>query len=152
MSDLRIVSETFDTALTGSLRPRLRALSDRIPRVGDRDPYRIAMNRLGLAEPTPAEAALRDRLVQGRYRSHGVLADALLIAVVETGIGVWATNDAELRVEGTDVVGESVRFHVFSAPPPVSAGRLTVFALVVPGVSELEVREALWVARELLTA
>lgn len=146
-----MVHETFESDLSGDLRARLRTLSDRVPRAGRMDPYRIAMNKLGLDDPTPAEAALRDRLVRGRYRSHGLLADALLIALVETGIGVWATNDASLHLEGTDVVGETLRVHVFSSVlPPVSAGRVTLFALVVPGVSELEVREALWVARELL--
>jgi len=148
-----VLSETFDAELKGDLRDRLRALSDRIPRIGERDPYRIVMNRLGLAEPTPAEAALRDRLVRGKYRSHGVLADALLIAVVETGIGVWATNDpGPFTIDAHDVVGASSRVRVFSSPRSVSSGSLTVFALVVPGVSELEVREALWTARGLLTA
>ncbi|MDA0183705.1 hypothetical protein OJ997_25575 [Solirubrobacter phytolaccae] len=149
-----MVWETFETALTGDLRPRLRSLSDRVPRVAELDPYRIAMNRLGLDEPTPAEAALKARLIRGGYRSRGVLADALLVATVDTGVGVWATNDVgPLRVEGMDVVGATLRVRVFAAPPvPVSAGSVTVFALVVPGVSELEVREALWIVRDALAA
>lgn len=151
MSDLRVVWETFEADLSGHLRARLRTLSDRVPRTGRADPYRIAMNKLGLDDPTPAEAALKARLISGAYRSHGLPADALLIAVVETGIGVWATNDpGPLSVDGADVVGEFLRVRVFSSPPPVSAGIVTVFAVVVPGVSELEAREALWIARELL--
>ena len=153
MSDLRVVWETFESDLTGDARARLRSLSDRIPRVGERDPYRIAMNKLGLDQPTPAEAALKARLIRGSYRARGLPADALLIAVVETGIGVWATNDpGPFSVEGGDVVGSSLRVHAFSEPPPVSTGMVTLFGVVVPGVSELEVREALWVAREVLTA
>jgi len=147
------VSETFEASLEGDLRERLRTLSNRIPRVAERDPYRIAMNKLGLDAPTPAEAALKARLLRGGYRSRGLPADALLIAVVETGIGVWATNDpGPLSLDELDVVGASLRVRVFAAPPPVSSGVVTLYAVVVPGVSELEVREALWVARELLTA
>ena len=147
------MTETFEADFTGSARARLRALSDRIPRVAPTDPYRIAMNKLGLDEPTPAEAALKARLLRGGYRSRGLPADALLIAVVETGIGVWATNDpGPLSLDEHDVVGASLRVRVFSEPPPVSSGVMTLYAVVVPGVSALEAREALWVAREILTA
>jgi hypothetical protein len=155
LSDLRLLCETFEADLSRrSLRPQLRALSDRVPRVRDAgDPYRIAMNRLGIDAPTPAEAALKARLIHGGYRSRGLVADALLIAVVETGVGVWVTDDpGPLVLDGDEVVGAGVRFRVFSAPPPATRPLVCAFALVVPGVAELEVREALWVVRELLAA
>lgn len=150
--------ETFEAELARrsppDVRARLRSLSDRLPRVPSApDPYRLAMNRLGLDEPTPAEAALKARLIRGGYRSRGLLADALLIAVVETGVGVWATDDpGPLAVAGDEVVGEWLRVRVFSAPPKVTASPVTVFAFVVGGVAEGTVREALWVVREILSA
>lgn len=152
MSDLVLVSETFEADLSGNARARLRALSDRVPHVpAERDPYRLAMNRLGLDAPTPAEAAFKDRLVWGGYRSRGLLADALLIAVVETGAGVWAAS-GPVRLEGAEVVGEGWRVPVFSAPPPVVGPCVTVFGFAVPAVGEGVVREALWIVREVLTA
>ena len=42
------------------------------------------------------EAAALDRLVQGGFVSRGPLEDALLVAVVETGVPVWALDDARL--------------------------------------------------------
>ena len=103
------------------VRARLRALADRVPRVPhDVDPYAIAMTRLGVEGPPPAEVALRARLVRGGYRSRGLLADALLIAVVETGVGVWATDAVdELRIEEGCVVGGDLRVPLFAAPPQV---------------------------------
>ena len=148
--------ETFEADLSRrsprDVRARLRALADRVPRVPtEPDPYRIAMTRLGVDEPTPAEAVLRERLIRGGYRSRGLLADALLIATVETGVGVWATDDpGPLRLEGSEVVGSTLRVRVFSPPPRASSGRLTVFAFVVPGVAEVAVREALWVVRDVV--
>ena len=132
------------------VRARLRALSDRIPRVPDSDPYAIAMTRLGIDSPPPAEVALRDRLVRGAYRSRGLLADALLIAVVETGVGVWAVDAVdELRIEEGCVVGGDLRVPLFTAPPKVSSPRVTLFGVVVPGVAVGVVEEAVQIAAEI---
>ena len=46
---------------------------------------------------TPVEAAVVDRLLHGGFRSRGLLDDALLLAVVETGVPVWALDDASAR-------------------------------------------------------
>lgn len=43
----------------------------------------------------PAEAAAVERLLQGGFRSRNVIDDARLIAVIETGVPVWAL-DADL--------------------------------------------------------
>lgn len=36
------------------------------------------------------------RLMHGGFESHGALQDALLLAVIETGVPVWALDDATL--------------------------------------------------------
>ena len=143
---------TVDVAPGRHARARLRALSDRVPHLAD-DPYRIAMNRLGLDAPTPAEAALRGRLVRGGYRSRGLVADACLIALVDTGVGVWAVDAVdELRIEDGCVVGPGVRVPLFVAPPRVSGSRVTFFGVVVPGVAAGVVEEAVWIAADIVAA
>ena len=132
-------------------RERLRALADRIPRVPDSDPYAIAMARLGIDGPSPAAKVLQDRLVRGGYRSRGLVADACLIALVETGAGVWAADAVdELRIEEGCVVGAGLRVPLFSAPPKVSSSRVTLYGVVVPGVAVGVVEEAVEIAAEII--
>ncbi|MDA0137508.1 hypothetical protein [Solirubrobacter deserti] len=131
------------------VRARLRGLADRIPRIAP-DPYAIAMRRLGIDAPTPAEAVLRDRLVRGGYRSRGLLPDALLIATVETGVGVWVTDADQLRIEGGELVGAGLRVPLFTTPPRPSSSRVTLFGVVVPGVAAGVVEEAVWIAADLI--
>jgi hypothetical protein len=132
------------------VRARLRALADRVPHVPDRDPYAVAMARLGLDGPSPTARVLRERLVAGGYRSRGLLRDALLIATAETGVGVWATDDpGPLRVDGADVVGEFLRVPLFTAPPEPAASHVTVYGLVVAGVAPRVVEEAVQLAAAL---
>ena len=81
------------------VRDRLRALSDRIHGAravamrGEPVPHahRVFFRHVGLdpdVQRVPAEAALVERLLRGGYESRGLPADALLIALVDTGIGV----------------------------------------------------------------
>ncbi len=118
---------------------RLRALSNRyrgasvvamrthpIPRA-----YRSFFRQIGLDPDTdriPSEAAAVGRLMAGGFRSRGLVADALLIALVETGVAVWA-----LDAERVDPAGLGIRLtrpgdelgtgeHSSSLPP----GRLAV--------------------------
>ena len=90
-----------------ALRERLALLADRFHGARAltlrREPvpaaYRVFFRHVGLdpdAQRTPVEAAALDRLVQGGFVSHGPLEDALLVAVVETGVPVWALDDARL--------------------------------------------------------
>lgn len=133
------------------VRERLRALADRIPRVAaEADPYAIAMARLGIDAPSPREAALRARLVRGGYRSRGLVADACLIALVETGVGVWAVDADELRIEEGCVVGSGLRVPLFTAPPRPSSSRITLFGVVVPGVAVGVVEEAVLIAADIV--
>jgi DNA/RNA-binding domain of Phe-tRNA-synthetase-like protein len=45
---------------------------------------------------TPVEEAAMRRLMHGGFQSQGTLEDALLLAVVETGVPMWAVDDATL--------------------------------------------------------
>jgi hypothetical protein len=152
------------------VRERLRALSDRhrgaqaialrsraIPHA-----YRVLFRHLGL-EPDvrriPVEELVLARLVAGVYESHGLLADALAVATVETEVGVWAVAGArELRLaldEGRVVVAEpGGRVAELFAPPDVPVGRadreLTLWAVLAPGVPDIAVEEALWIACDVL--
>jgi DNA/RNA-binding domain of Phe-tRNA-synthetase-like protein len=58
--------------------------------------YRVFFRQIGLdpdEERTPVEEAAMRRLIHGGFESRGALQDALLLAVVETGVPVWALDD-----------------------------------------------------------
>jgi DNA/RNA-binding domain of Phe-tRNA-synthetase-like protein len=60
--------------------------------------YRSFFRQIGLDPDTnrvPIERAAVDRLMHGGFRSTGLIEDALLIGLVETGVPVWAL-DADL--------------------------------------------------------
>ncbi len=64
--------------------------------------YRAFFRQIGLDPDVtriPSEQAAVDRLLHGQFRPRNLVDDALLIAVVETGIPVWALN-AELLAPG----------------------------------------------------
>jgi DNA/RNA-binding domain of Phe-tRNA-synthetase-like protein len=64
--------------------------------------YRSFYRHIGLdpdSTLTPCEAAALERLRHGGYRSAGLVRDALLIPVVETGVPVWAI-DAQFVAAG----------------------------------------------------
>ena len=85
------------------MRRRLRGLSDRVAGAGvvamRTQPiphaYRAFFRQVGLdpdAARIPSEEAAVRRLLQGRFQSRDTLQDALLIALVETGVPVWALD------------------------------------------------------------
>ncbi len=64
--------------------------------------YRAFFHQVGMdpdASRIPSEQAAVARLLHGHFRSQGLLEDALLIALVETGVPVWAL-DADLLDPG----------------------------------------------------
>ena len=100
--ELRVISVTLD-ARPGRSSPgvqqRLRGLSDRFRGAHAvtmrQDPipwaYRVFYRHVGLdpdAERTPIEAAAVERLLRGRFKPANLLDDALLVALVETGVRV----------------------------------------------------------------
>jgi DNA/RNA-binding domain of Phe-tRNA-synthetase-like protein len=190
---LRLVAVAGGPGRTpAGLRRRLRDLSDRfrgataIATRGQPVPhaYRVFFRQVGLdpdASRTPAEQAGLDRLVRGGFRGGDRVADALLLAVVETGVPVWAFDAAAvagplaLRAAraGETLPAEGGYAHDVPAgrlvladergPVAVLFGRLSerhvprratttllLASVRVPGVPEVHVDEALWLAAEAL--
>lgn len=145
--------------------------------------YRVCFRHVGLdpdVTRTPLEAAVLERLVQGGFPSRGLLADALAIALLETGVPLWALDAdavdgrlglrlaapgerlgaAALAIElpaGRIVVADDRRpvAPLFGDPvaPHAASGRsrrLLVFAVRVDGVARMHVEEALWQCAEVL--
>lgn len=175
------------------VRERLRALSSRVR--GDdaivrrRQPipraYRIFYRQVGLdpdATRTPAEQAIVDRLLHGEFRSRSLVDDALTIALVETGVPVWALDAATVHGRlGIRAAAAGEVLGRLGAGPPVPPGRLVVadgaallaelfgalapghgvsaathslllFAVAVPGVPDIHAEEAIWSAADVLAA
>ena len=134
--------------------------------------YRAFFRQIGLdpdVRRIPSEEVAVARLVQGGFRSVDHIADACLVALIETGVPVWAldaerVDDAGLGIRvagapaaGSLVVGDGRRVcaRLFEAPLPEHAvgprtRRVTLFAVAVDGVPEIHVEEALWCAVDIL--
>ena len=173
------------------MRERLRLLSDRFHGARAvalrREPvpaaYRAFFRQVGMdpdAERTPVEAAAMKRLMDGGFAPTNSVDDALLLAVVETGVPVWALD--EERLDGPiglraarrgERMGEGEFAH--DAPPgrivvadargPVAllfgliaqshvpskrTRRMRLFSVQVAGVPPIHVEEALWLCAEAL--
>jgi DNA/RNA-binding domain of Phe-tRNA-synthetase-like protein len=93
--------------------------------------YRAFFRQIGLdpdVDRIPSEEAAVARLLHGQFHSHGALDDALLIALVETGIPVWAL-DADLVHPGGLGIRASVagdRLGSAGDGYPMPPGRLVV--------------------------
>lgn len=142
--------------------------------------YRVFYRQIGLdpdVERTPIEAAVLERMLRGGFLTGGLLEDVLLIALLDTGVPVWAldadTLDGPLGIRPSR---EGERLGRSNEAPPLPAGRLVVadaaaavavlfgelapahrprpatrrlmtFAVQVAGVPALYVEESLWAAR-----
>jgi hypothetical protein len=51
----------------------------------------------------PSEEAAVRRLLQGRFQSRDTLTDALLIALIETGVPVWALDGRRVEVDSLGI-------------------------------------------------
>lgn len=151
------------TVLAARARPSPRAVAQRVRALSDRyrganvvsmrtqpvpHAYRSFFHHVGLDPDTtriPSEQAAVARLLQGRFDSRDVLRDALLIALVETGVPVWAL-DADLVDAGGLGIRATVpgdRLGLTEESVPLSPGRLVVadaravhaalFGAVAPG-------------------
>lgn len=129
---------------------------------------RVFFRHIGIdpdVQRIPQEELVVRRLLDGGFKPRGLPEDALTIACVETGVGVWAVDAA--HVEGAFALGfdpagriavcdgTGVVAPLFGAPGQRAAvSRSTValrlYALRAPGVPELFVHEALEQAAELL--
>jgi DNA/RNA-binding domain of Phe-tRNA-synthetase-like protein len=145
--------------------------------------YRVFFRQIGLDPEvvrTPLEAAVLQRMIKGGFLSRTLLADVLLVALLDTGVPVWALDAAS--VEGplgirTSVEGErfgsgaqaktlpagrlviadaraplAVLFGELAAghEPRARSERLALFAVQVAGVPQLYAEEALWTCRSAL--
>jgi DNA/RNA-binding domain of Phe-tRNA-synthetase-like protein len=196
---LRLLATEVEVARAGPLtgesprdiKRRMRELSNRYRgpvAVGvRREPipaaYRIFFRHIGLDPDvvrTPIEAAVLERMLRGGFLSGGLLEDVLLIALIDTGVAVWALDaesvDGPLGIRSS---GEDERLGGASGAPALPAGRLVVadaaaplailfgelaaghepqsatarlalFAVQVAGVPDLYVEEALWSCRSAL--
>lgn len=145
--------------------------------------YRVFFRHIGLdpdVTRVPVEAAAVARLMKGGFPSRGLVEDALTIAVMETGVPVWAldadaaegalglrlTGQHESLGEGEDaaplpperiVIADERRplALLFGALAPGTGvtketRRVLLFAVTVEGVPEIHVTEALWICAETL--
>ncbi len=168
-----------------AVRARLRLLSNRFSGARAvnlrREPvpaaYRVFFRHIGLDPDItrpPGEAAVLERLLHGGFEARSLLDDALLIALVETGVPLWALDRD--RVDGPLGIrvargGESLGRQ--PEAPTLPQGRLvvadassalavlfgdlapghgvgpetramTLYAVQVAGVPDIHVEEALW--------
>ena len=152
-----------------AVRDRLRRLSDRFrgaQAVALRQrpvpwAYRVFFRHIGLdpdATRTPVEEAAMQRLIRGAFEATNLVDDALLIALMETGVPLWAL-DAGAVAEPLGIALRDGRLAVvdqeglvaplFGAPEPrVGVTRQTertlLFAVQAPGVPAIFVEEAMW--------
>lgn len=146
--------------------------------------YRTFFRQVGLdpdATRIPSEEVAVDRLLHGGFRSTGRLADALLVALVETGVPVWALKSDLVEAGGLGIRSSQGGERLGSQGPPLGEGRLvvadsrrvhgvlfgdlaaghaaeprtrllTLFSVGAPGVPSIHLEEALWTAGEILSA
>jgi len=145
--------------------------------------HRVFFRHVGLDPDVvrpPEEQAMVDRLLHGGFPVDDRLAAACTVAVVETGVGVWAVDGAAVRdplairpaaagerLGAGEHADELAAGRLVLADPagplavlfgPWAADRLPgrrtaavrLVAVQVPGVSLLHVEEALWAAAEVL--
>ncbi len=96
--------------------------------------YRSFYRQIGLdpdVDRIPSEEAALYRLVHGGFTSQDLLADALLLALLETGVPVWAIDADVVAVGGLGIrtarAGDCLGPATAPAPgEPVEDGRLVV--------------------------
>jgi DNA/RNA-binding domain of Phe-tRNA-synthetase-like protein len=92
--------------------------------------YRVFFRHIGLDPDlvrTPIEAAVLERMLRGGFLSGGLLEDVLRIALIDTGVPVWAL--AAEAVEGPLGIRSSAPGELLgrsAGAPPLAAGRLVV--------------------------
>jgi DNA/RNA-binding domain of Phe-tRNA-synthetase-like protein len=159
--------------------PTPRELRDRLRRMADRmtgaeaiamrqrevpHAHRVFFRHIGLDPDvvrTPIEELVLRRMSEGGLRPQGLIADALTVAVLETGVGVWAFDGLvgvpRIELDGEQLVvadEEGPLALLFGEPkrgaPTKATRRVALVAIAVPGVADLFVEEALWTAWDIL--
>ena len=114
---------------------------------------------------TPVEALVLQRMAEGGLRPRDLVTDALAVAVLETGVGLWAFDAERLtgaprieEAEGRLVLADEAGplGWLFAAPERAlvtrATRRIALVAVVVPNVPDVFAYEALWTAWEILGA
>jgi DNA/RNA-binding domain of Phe-tRNA-synthetase-like protein len=168
--------EACDGPCPPELRERLRAMADRfrgahaiaLRRQDVPHAHRVFFRHVGLdpdERRTPVEAVALRRMQHGGFRPQGLVADALTVAVMETGVGVWAFDADRLRGEigiRTDggrlvLADEAQPLCELFAEPGEEVGvtratrRIALVSVAVPNVPGIFVEEALWIASDILS-
>jgi DNA/RNA-binding domain of Phe-tRNA-synthetase-like protein len=173
------------------VRRRLRDLSDRFYgshaiHMRERPipwAYRVFFRQIGLDPDrtrTPVEQLALDRLHDGAFATKGMPADAITIAIVETGVALRAFDGSRIEgdlcirdsapgeslpgrpselAQGTLTISDgrgplSLLFGGRNGEEPIEAGarRVALAAVQVKGVPQAAVDEALWIARAAIEA
>lgn len=139
--------------------------------------YRVFFRGAGMdpdSTRTPIEAAALERLRHGGFQAKNLVDDSLLIALIETGVPIWALDDERLdgplgirlthggeRLGAGDLAPDLAdgRMVVADAAGPVAelfgtiaashvptsrTTRIRLFSVQVAGVPAIHVEEALW--------
>jgi DNA/RNA-binding domain of Phe-tRNA-synthetase-like protein len=159
--------------------PTPRELRDRLRRMADRmtgaeaivmrqrevpHAHRVFFRHIGLDPDvvrTPVEALVLRRMSEGGLGPQGLIADALNVAVLETGVGVWAFDGLagvpRIEEDGGRLVlaDDGGRLGALFGEPErgvvsKTTRQLALVAIAVPGVADLFVHEALWTAWDIL--
>ena len=166
--------ETTPGPTPRELRERLRRMADRVHgaeaiAMRQREvphAYRVFFRHVGLDPDvvrTPIEAVILRRMTEGGLRPQGLIADALTVALLETGVAVQAFDAAAVvcapqiaEADGRLVLADEVGTLavLFGEPERAVASkdtrRVALVAVAVPGVADLFVEEALWTAWDIL--
>jgi DNA/RNA-binding domain of Phe-tRNA-synthetase-like protein len=144
--------------------------------------YRAFFRQIGLDPDViriPSEEIAVERLFHGGLHSLGLPADALRIALIETGVPVWALDADHVDAGGLGIRLSSTADSLGPDGPPLASRRLivadarsvhallfgaiaprhevtrrtkrlTLFTVGVEGVPDIHLEEALWVCGDLL--
>jgi hypothetical protein len=157
---------------SAGIRERLREMSDRFTGAQAiamrtqpiHHAQRVFFRHIGLdpdRDRPPAEAMAVERLRAGAFKSEGRLRDAITIAVMETGVPVWAldgeavSGDLGISTDaGKLVIADSSRpvavLYGDIGVPVVKETRLVrLFSVQVAGIPSIHVEEALWTVAEI---
>jgi hypothetical protein len=157
---------------------QLRALSDRyrgavvitmrtkpIPHA-----FRTFFRQIGLdpdVRRIPSEEIAVNRLLHGEFATVDLITNACLVALIETGVPVWALDADAVEQSGLGIRlkdgrlvvadGHAMHAELFAEPAPghgvgARTRRATLFAVAVDGVPGIHLDEALWCALEALGA
>jgi DNA/RNA-binding domain of Phe-tRNA-synthetase-like protein len=195
-AELRLICLTLSTDLSRvdakAIERHLRGMSNRftgaravnVRREAVPAAYRIFFRHIGLdpdVTPTPIEAAILERLMDGGFLPRSPLEDLLLSALIETSVPIWAL-DSELidgplgiRLSQSETLGRAKGATALSAGQLVLAdasgalavlfgqiapgheaqaksAKMTLFTVQVAGVSTMQIEEALWMCTSALSS